>query len=801
MAKRHHLSEERVQRVVDDLVTHLRGYGSVNALAEELSAVSGQRIYPNRIHGLLAEDVSRTITDVTLGALEAGLAGLDAGNASNAAGYVDLDERIAAAASAVPSGEDLVSTLSASLGVPAAVVRRSLPSRLAEPVSGTAEFSSGAPDWSWQDVAVSRVLDAVSSEPERRVGLIVPTGGGKTRLGLRVILERLARNDQAGKTAIWVTHRRGLARQARRSLQQLLKERGHLPDDAAAIFESRIKFVMIGDLAGTLQELQGEVSIIVVDEAHHAAAPSYEAIFTSEAPALLLTATPVRADNLPIGIDHVAFAITYRELFERNCVIEPVFDPPLDMTGLDWSTSEGLTELADYLLDRTEQDFGKVLVAVSMQDRAERLHEAVVELLDARPGHPLAVEDVAFVHGGRNSYGALDASDALDESAGSPSGILIATASLVGEGYDDPSIDAAVVTYPSTSIAHLMQVAGRALRWAPGKRRAHVVQLRESALQYYFDQRWLYQEISDELRPELVDLEYADVRELSVQVERLLDEANVPDPVRKRISDQLLAVEVGTDVRVMFAGINFYGAVSSFSQLASWNAILVDGDESARFVNIFNDLSLRQEDIREAQQYLGRSLVPDSAPGSIWKSYMDLINAAEYARKEIHGRDYPGRASRPYRVGTHTTWLRYATLRYRPSVPVELQRFLEDAVNRDDVISAYVAEPRAWAVALRVRLPLAGSIAYLLSDSQAVWTRAARGDLLDRLSGTSLADHLAVVHAWRSGLPAVPVAAVVVDHFAQFLPASTWETQALDLARLRLSSTDAPIEAMSPRRE
>ena len=103
------------------------------------------------------------------------------------------------------------------------------------------------------------------------------------------------------------------------------------------MFESRIRFVMIGDLAATLDELEGKVSLIVVDEAHHAAAPSYAPIFASHAPALFLTATPVRADKLPIGIDRVAYTITYRELFERNCVIEPVFDPPLDMSGLDWS--------------------------------------------------------------------------------------------------------------------------------------------------------------------------------------------------------------------------------------------------------------------------------------------------------------------------------------------------------------------------------------------------------------------------------------------------------------------------------
>lgn len=39
------------------------------------------------------------------------------------------------------------------------------------------------------------------------------------------------------------------------------------------------------------------------------------------------------------------------------------------------------------------------------------------------------------------------------------------------------------------------QVVGRALRAAPGKTAARVIQVRESAVEYHFDQRWLRQDI------------------------------------------------------------------------------------------------------------------------------------------------------------------------------------------------------------------------------------------------------------------------------------------------------------------
>src|SRR5206468_6063282 len=154
--------------------------------------------------------------------------------------------------------------------------------------------------------------------------------------------------------------------QARRALQQLLGDSNDVPEAAATRFADRVKFVMLSQLSSAIAEYDERIALVVLDEAHHAAAPSYEPIFTDlVTPGLFLTATPNRADALPIGIDEIAYTITYRELFERGCVIEPVFDPPLDLPFLDWSEPDGLEELADYLLDRTEQDFSKVLVAVS----------------------------------------------------------------------------------------------------------------------------------------------------------------------------------------------------------------------------------------------------------------------------------------------------------------------------------------------------------------------------------------------------------------------------------------------------
>jgi hypothetical protein len=544
---RHGRTDPRVQQVSDRLAHLVLRCGSVNAVAEALSDAVGDggvKIYPNRIHGLLTADPARGVNTATLEALERA-----ASVVQEPPGWDIAPEMVQAAFAAATPGRDAAAAaqlVADELGVPVGVVT-SVASMSAQDVPPrAAEARPSAPDWSWQDVAVQDGLLGLQKKTAGKVGLVLPTGAGKTRVSLRIALEWLRDHDG---TALWVTHRHHLERQARRSLQGLIRDTAVPAEEASAIF-ARTRFTGIHGLQAALEDLGPDLSLVIVDEAHHAAAPTYQPILALDsAPSLFLTATPNRADELPIGIDEIAYTITYRELFRRRCVMEPVFDPPEDMPDLDWASADGLRDLADYLLERTETDFAKPLVAVSRRDGAERLYEALLEQLARRGSHPLSDDDIGYVHGTGNSRGLPNSSDFLDEFAALPAGILIATSQLVGEGFDDPSLDAAVITYPSTSIGHLMQVAGRALRWASGKKTPHVVQVRQSSMQYYFDQRWLYEDISDTLRPDLRDYPYTSPDDLAQQVQALLDEHSVRAPVAARIQAELKTLDPASPVQ------------------------------------------------------------------------------------------------------------------------------------------------------------------------------------------------------------------------------------------------------------
>lgn len=783
---RHTMSDHRVQQMVRHLSELVLRMGSVNAVAQSLSRALGEpasRIYPNRIHGLLTDDSTRGVNTATLELLERAYHALEADGLPSEWAISIEAVRAAVTAETAKGTPDAVAVVAERLGIPAGVVRFAGPTTPPEEAPRAKPTTRTAPDWSWQDDAVRRCLTTLS-DGSTKTGLVVPTGGGKTRIALRIALEWLSTRPDT-EVVLWVTHRHHLQTQARRTLQALLRESDLPADEAMARFE-RVRFVMTTHLASTIADLGNSLSLVIIDEAHHAAAASYNPVVDlAEVPGLFLTATPNRLDGLPIGIDNIAYTITYQELFARGCVIEPVFDSPEEMPEIDWSSAESVCNFADYLLERTDSDFAKPLVAVSLQARAETLYEALLEALEERGNHPLTFEDIGFVHGDGNSRALSNPSDFLDEFTARPAGILIATSQLVGEGFDDPSIDAAIIAFPSESIGHLMQIAGRAMRWAPGKTTAHVVQVRESPLQYHFEQRWLYQDISDALRPQLLDLTYSSAEDLTAKMQDQLARHHVPTPVRTRVLTELQSVAVGERLHLMLTGLPYFGATTDFQENAAWDSILVTPDERQRFVRIFNDVSARTEDLDQSA-YLGAHLRLDPTTGSVWRSYASLIPAMEYARREITHVTYQGRSSRDYKRGHSTSWLKYLTFTFAPTVPTELEEFLSDAYNRDLVLANYVRAPEFWELALRVELPMFGSEAFLLDHDHAAWLTTQLTWLEATLARADRSKVLAELATWRLSLTTCPLSPRVIDRIEQFLRP---ERQAQHQLNLRLGQS------------
>jgi superfamily II DNA or RNA helicase len=740
-------------------------YGSVNATVQALNgavATAEITIHPHRVFGILSGDKNRQVNTATLKALEAAVEEIRPPDS-----YAVVPDSIKSRINAFGDLSDqVIATVAEEFDVPEGIVRV-----LSEGTQQQARHISPAlpknidPDWSWQETAISNCLTALRKSIATRAALIVPTGGGKTRIALQTALRW---NQTSGGRVVWVTHRKQLAKQAQRTLQRLLREQ-HLDDEQILIQYKRIDFVMVAKLREHLASHQDDISLYIVDEGHHIAAPSYVQILEQTvAPVLVLTATPNRRDNLPLGLTEIAFETTYQVLFEKRCLVEPIFDKVEDILDLDWLDPVGLRSLAVYLLDRSDADFSKLLVAVTRKSYAENLHAALTKELNGRASGRLTVEDIAYVHADKNSHGVSDSGDFLDEFSAKPQGILIATQSLIGEGFDDPGIDAVFITYPSESISQLMQVAGRALRQAPGKTSAHIIRVRTNALEYHFNHLWLHQDITDILRPDVEIYEYASTSDREKILTDILTRHNVPgESVTRVLRD---ANQSGTEtIKLMLSGAPYWGAPKDFHSDATWSPLLVREDDRQSFIRIFNEVAERDrnEPITDITAYLRRSL-PTGTDTRTRDAYATMLHAIKFTKDELDQIQSPVLRGRPYKPGRHTTFLKYITLKYRPLLSSHFLEFFGDAHNLNELSSAYTDDPSKWVTGLRIEAPISGSFGILLTASQSDWFTDWHDRLSDALSGVPIADRPSLLRERIAQLEACPLPQRLLENASQF---------------------------------
>lgn len=642
------------------------------------------------------------------------------------------------------------------IGQPAAVVRVALPDVAGVPAATPAD--PDAPDWSFQDVAVERCLGLLRRRPHLNVGLVLPTGAGKTRTALRIVLETLA-DAPAEARAVWVTHRHLLREQVARELAKLVDNPpAGMPDDAATLAD-RITIAMVSEVADILEADEPPLALLVIDEAHHAAAPSYRPIFEArrKPPVLLLTATPIRPDDKPINIDEIAYTVTYRELATRNAIIIPSFEPlPVDTFEM---TPETIREIARMVVAETATRFRKTLVVTSRVDHVEALTDAIVAEIESHAGHPLRGTDVGFIHGTRNSHQLGDEA-MLALFATKPRAILV-SAQMLLEGFDDPTIDSVVITYRTESIITLMQAAGRCVRRSPGKRQAWVMQVDNPALAYRFDERWLYQEISDRVRPRIEQIDYATNGELVDRARELMERHRVGPADIARVADAIAELDPDDSPRLVLYGLPYFGKPSRFDTDAEWGVFLETRANSETFRRAFNryvGISPEPPDPHEFLDAHGRDLGLRDGRSRLRRELMAVLTATYFARRETDERGGAAQDRRGYQPHGATTWLRYVTTRRTMALPAGLAEFLADCHNGASVAAAYLDDTDEHALVIKVAVPIGGFEAVALDADAAAALRNWLDTLETSLRATEPARQLTRLTALLAETPPPPLA-------------------------------------------
>ena len=360
-----------------------------------------------------------------------------------------------------------------------------------------------------QRVAASEVLNALNAEPGR-VLLHMPTGSGKTRTAMNVIAHWL--NNHEPRLVVWLAHSEELCEQAVEEFIEAWSALGSRPVtvgrawgerslDEAADFEDGL---VVAGLAKTyaaarssvhrVGRLAGRVSLIVMDEAHQAIAPSYQLVLDLLAhagvptPLLGLSATPGRTWNdvgederladfffrrkVTLRVPGFANPIDYLvdEGYLASTKFESLFyNPGAELSERDLLDLASSMDIPARLLQQLAYDQQRNLAIVRRAEEMQRRHRRLL-IFAATVEHAVVLSTVLRARG---LWAAAVTADtpSVERSrlistfrSDAPEPRVLVNYGVLTTGFDAPLTSGAIIARPTRSLVLFSQMVGRAIR-------------------------------------------------------------------------------------------------------------------------------------------------------------------------------------------------------------------------------------------------------------------------------------------------------------------------------------------------
>lgn len=322
----------------------------------------------------------------------------------------------------------------------------------------------------FQAEAVAAVLAAIAAG-DRRLLLTWATGLGKTVAFSHVVDRRPGR-------ALVLAHRDELIAQAVAKLRLVMPEaaigvvQADRDEVAAPIVVASVQTV---SRRRRLATLGTDFATVVIDEAHHVEATSYQRVldhvgaFASDGPVVLgVTATPYRLDGKPLG--H-----TFGRIVHRMSILDGILGGYLcDLEARRLQVDVDLSAIPTRRGDLDEGATEKALLAA----RSETVIAAALaqygrdrrRILVFTPGVDLAHAVAAAAQAEGLVAEAIDGAMPLDARRGilarfaSGKTQVVANCAVLTEGFDEPGVDCVVVARPTRSRGLYTQMVGRGTR-------------------------------------------------------------------------------------------------------------------------------------------------------------------------------------------------------------------------------------------------------------------------------------------------------------------------------------------------
>jgi DNA repair protein RadD len=321
----------------------------------------------------------------------------------------------------------------------------------------------------------------------RRVLYVLPTGGGKT-----LMFSKIAQGIQAkANEALILAHRRELLKQISGALDMWsVKHALMVPATRGTPRAS----VIVGSTLTVKNRMKGlkPPRLIVIDEAHHAAIGTVLAevlAYFPDAYVLGVTATPLRLDGRGLGdsFDVMVQGPTVAELTMRGFLTPAEVYAPretLDLRGIRLSGGDYAKAALDAAMDKPSITGS----AVQHYTKLCAGKRAVAFCCSVKHAEDVAAEFRKAGYASEHISGAMEdyERDAVLYRFRNGSTNVLTSCDLISEGFDCPSIEAAILLRPTKSLGLYMQQVGRAIRPSEGKDRTIVLDHAGNTLEHGF---------------------------------------------------------------------------------------------------------------------------------------------------------------------------------------------------------------------------------------------------------------------------------------------------------------------------
>ena len=314
----------------------------------------------------------------------------------------------------------------------------------------------------------------------RSVMAQMPTGTGKTYL-LTAVIDSFVSNNP--KEKVWiVAHRRELVSQ----IDETVRKFHSYSASITSSLLSSVKAMSIQWLSKHYDEIEEEPGLIVIDEAHHALAKTYKEMWERfpKAKFLGLTATPCRLNGK-------GFTDLFDVLVQSWNIPEFISKGRLATYDFVSIKSDGVTQrLIDSLQKRgADGDYQnkEMDMLLNKKPSIERLYRSLEEFGKDRKGivyainisHAQKITKLYQEHGVKAI--AIDSKTPATERQQDIEAFkkgdiqVLVNVDIFSEGFDCPDVEFVQLARPTLSLAKFLQMVGRGLRVAKGKKNCVII--------------------------------------------------------------------------------------------------------------------------------------------------------------------------------------------------------------------------------------------------------------------------------------------------------------------------------------